>query len=637
MKPLVSRAFYRPGLINHKIEFLFILGWILLFPAKESHLYFSGTALLICLVAFRNIYFMKTIGLSYFSYFLPLFNFILALSLFFAAYILKSIHLFSDIFLVSAYFILFYYDKRKEKNYFHSIAFIISVFSFINVIRYVVPLPGSIGGPKSIFFVSSIHEGIVSGIGVLILICYLLHKWNPWFFSLLVLNLAGVFVSESKAAYIGVVLFSFLLLLLKKKKLIPFLFIFVILTAVVPNPIRSMFDHWLTKDPYALNRVDIWKMSLNILKDHPLTGVGLDNFSEVSGRYNFKQTRGPANYFKVPQRPHNDYLKIIAELGLPGLAILLALFYFLVKKIFLSFASLFDISKILILYLLFQAFFFNILFNVFFFFILIFLLKIVSEQEKEVTFKSFSPSLKLFLSSLLVVIFVIGYLFTWLSAGLIEKSKRADNVVQAFPLLDKAGYLNPLDQNVYYLKALLLTNYFKQTANSESFYSAVDNLKKAQRLNRYFIQAYLLESELYLELLKRRIKYQSLDEEITAPLEEAEIYAPFNPFIKLKKARVYFEFDKNHRAKEEAVKAITLEPEFVAALYFLHKHFNYFQDEKTFNKKIDNILKKAGKLKPPQGHYLFKLYEIPGAPWQGGPICGGSVGTSSNHLSPLRP
>lgn len=610
----LSRTLYRLRIIDHKIEFLFILGWLLLFPAKESQLYFLSSGLLLCLFSIRNIFFMKTIGLSSFSYFLAGFNLFLILSLFFSNYFFKSIILFSDIFLVSCYFILFYKDKRNEKDYFHLVAYIFSVFSLINVIRYVyssILFPASLVGNRSIFFTSTIHEGIICGIGVLILVYYLLDKWDPRLFSLSILNLAGVFVSESKAAFIGTVIFTFLAILLKKKKKwLPFLIVFVILTFAIPNPIRTMFYLWVKKDPYPLNRIDIWQMSLRILKDHPLTGVGLDNFSEVSGRYNFKQTKGPANYFKVPLRPHNDYLKLAAETGLPGLIIVLVLFFFLVKKIFSS--SLFDVSKILVLYLLFQAFVFNILFNAFFFFILLFLLKNLSEEEKGVTFKTFSTGLKLFLSCLLVVVFTAGYLLPWVSAGFIEKSKKAANPVQAFRLLKKAAYLTPRDQNVYYLKGLLLYNYFKQTANWESFYSAADNLKKAQRLNRYFISAYLLESELYLELLKKKIKYRSMDEEITAPLEKAEVYAPFNPFIKMKKALVFFQFDKNHRAREEAVKAITLEPEFAAALYFLHRHFNYFQDDETFDKKIDRIKKKSETLNPRPGHYLFKLFEIPG-------------------------
>jgi len=601
----LSRMIYRLGISNHKIEFLLILTWALFFPIKESHFFFLGFAILMCLVLLKNIYFMKTIGLSYFSHSLMVFNFILILSVFFSNYHFKSILLFSDIFLLSCYITLFFYDRRRETEYFHLIAYIISFFSVINVVLYVTPLFKR----GHIFFVNPIHEGIISGIGALIFFYYLLKKWDPRFFILLILNLGGVFVSQSKAAYIGTVIFALLLLLSKKKKLIPILALFIILTFIIPNPIRSMFYHSLKKDPYALDRINIWKMSLTIFKDHLLTGVGLDNFSEVSGKYNFKQTHGPANYFKVPRIPHSDYLKLMTELGVVGLALILALFYFLAKKIFSS--SIFNPAVILILYLLFQAFLFNILFDFFFFFIFLFLLKSLLEQEQHVTFRSFSAGYKLFLSSLLIFVLIVGYLFPYLSNIFIGKSKKNPHPPQAFHWLKQAEYLNPLDKDVYYFKALYLFHRFKQTSNLESFYNALNNLKKALRLNPYFLNAHQLEFELYLELLKKGVKYVSMDEEILGSLVKGEIYSPVNPFIKLAKARIYFEFNKDDRAKEEAIKAITLEPEYVAALYFLQKNFNYFPNEKTFQRKIEKILKEAGQLNPAPGHYLHRLYEIP--------------------------
>jgi len=603
----LARLIYRLGIMDYKIEFLAILTWTLFFPLKEQepHLFFLGFAILMFLILSKNIYFMKTIGLSFFSHFLMVFNFILILSVFFSNYLYKSILLLSDIFLVSCYFTLFYNDRRKETDYFFLIAYIISVFSFINVILYAIPLFER----RHIFFVNPIHEGVISGLGVLIFLYYLLKKWHPWFFILLMVNLGGVFVSQSKATYIGMVIFAFLLLWSKKKKLISILVLFIILTFIIPNPIRSMFYHSLKKDPYAFERISIWKMSLAIFNDHLLTGVGLDNFPEVAKRYNFKQTHGPANYFKIPRNPHSDYLKLMTELGAAGLVLILALFFFVAKKIFSS--SLFEPALILLVYLLFQAFLFNILFDLFFFFIFLFLLKNILEQEQHVTFRSFSPGFKFFLSALSIFVLLVGYLFPYLANIFIEKSQKTPYPVQAYNLLEKARYLNPLDKDVYYFKAKYLHHYFKQTFNLEAFYEAVNNLKEVQRLNPYFSDAYRLEFQLYQELVTR-IKYESMDEEVLAPLVKAEIYEPVDPFIKLTKALVYLEFNKIHRAKEEAIKAITLEPEFAAALYFLQRNFNYFPDETAFQEKIAKIVKKSRQWDPKPGHYLYKLYEIPG-------------------------
>ncbi|MCI0471905.1 MAG: hypothetical protein L0Y73_09615 [Candidatus Aminicenantes bacterium] len=198
------RLFYQVGIIDHRVEFIFLLAWSLFFPLKESLVYFLGFGILMCLILARNIYVQKTIGLSYFSHFLVIFNFILILSIFFSNYRYKSILLVADIFLVSCYFLLFYYDRREKDWYFHLLAYIISIFSAVAIVLYVFP-PGQ---QRYIFFISAIHEGIICGMGVLILVYYLLKKWNPLLFALLILNIGGLFVSQSKAAYIGTVGFA---------------------------------------------------------------------------------------------------------------------------------------------------------------------------------------------------------------------------------------------------------------------------------------------------------------------------------------------------------------------------------------------------------------------------------------------
>jgi tetratricopeptide (TPR) repeat protein len=618
----LSRFFYRLRIIDYKIEFLVIIAWLIFFPDKESHLYFSGTAFLLCLFLLRDIYFMRTLSLSYFAYFLAGFNFILVLSAFFARYQLAAVLQLVDLMLFSCYFILFYHDRDDGRRYYRLLVYVISLFSLLNILRHVGAVPFL--QPDRPFFISTIHEGILSGMGVLILVYRLLKALDGRFIALLLLNIAGVYISRSKAAFFGTIIFVILLAVLyifsrlEKKLRLRFLLggavvlaVLAVLTVSVPNPIKSAVRYSLEKDPYALNRLDIWKMSLKITRDHLLTGVGLDNFSRVSGKYNFKQTRGPANYFKRPRITHNDYLKLLCETGLAGLAIILLLFYLLARKIFSSSLSgRFNISMVLLLYLLFQAFFFNVLFRGFFFFIFLFLLQ--DFLEERVVFESFSSYFKPGFTCLLILIFTAGYLFPWISGGFLKRGREASNPMEAFALLDNAGYLNPLDQDIYYAKASVLHAYFKKTANLEAFYDALSHLKKAQRLNSYFTDAYLLEAEFYLELLKRNVKYDAMGSEIIGILERAEAYAPVDPFIKLTKARVYLEFGNRDRAREEALKAVALEPEFVSALYFLRENFGYFGEEKGFEEKIDNILQKARGLNPRPGQYLYKLYGLPG-------------------------
>jgi O-antigen ligase len=77
------------------------------------------------------------------------------------------------------------------------------------------------------------------------------------------------------------------------------------------------------------SRLDIWRDSLTMIKDHPL-GIGLDVFKQVFPVYNvsnFSDTR--FNYL------HNDYLQLLVETGWIGFLALMGGFYiFLVKSVF---------------------------------------------------------------------------------------------------------------------------------------------------------------------------------------------------------------------------------------------------------------------------------------------------------------
>jgi O-antigen ligase len=616
MKFSLARAIYRLGIINHKIEFLVILTWMLFFPAKQSHIYFLTTAFLLCFFIIRNIHFMKTFGVSRFNYALPYLSLFLLLVSFFSINYLRSLLLVADLLLVLCYFLLFYNDRRKETDHFRITTYIISVFSFIRVVVYFIPLSLLPGQQKFTFFASSIHEGIISGMGVLIIFYYLLKNGkilsgssinNRFLILLLILNTGGVFVSQSKAAYLGTVIFTLLLFLLKKKKWIPFLILFIVLTFIIPNPIRSMVYRSIKHDPYATNRIDIWKMCLTIIKDHPVVGVGLDNFAEVSRKYNFKQRRGPANYFKVPRHTHNDYLKLITETGLIGIVMLILIGFFLVKKLFSS--SLFNISKILLLYLLFQAFLINILFTTFFFFLLVFLLKNLLEET--VTFRSFSLVFKFSLISLLVVVFLSAYFLPWLSETYIKRAQKSIHPLQAYGYLNTAVTLNPLDSSTYYRKAFTLYHFFRQTSNLEAFYSALEQLRIARGLRTHFTETYQLEIDLLLLMSNKIKQYDTLVDEINLAFEQSEKYEPLNPFLQLIKAKVYMQYKKVEDAREAAKKALTLEPDYVAAIYFRHRHFNYLPDEETFQKRITEIQAKAHRHQPQRGTYLFKLWQIP--------------------------
>ncbi len=78
----------------------------------------------------------------------------------------------------------------------------------------------------------------------------------------------------------------------------------------------------------GISRMDIWRDSLPIVKDHPL-GIGLSNYENVFQVYNQSATSD-----KTVVYAHNDYLQLLVETGWIGFIAIMSVFLiFLVKRV----------------------------------------------------------------------------------------------------------------------------------------------------------------------------------------------------------------------------------------------------------------------------------------------------------------
>jgi len=89
--------------------------------------------------------------------------------------------------------------------------------------------------------------------------------------------------------------------------------------------VDSIFERFLLIDD-ANSRIDIWRDSLSILKEHPL-GIGLRNYETVFKVYNqnFASDR-------TVTYAHNDYLQLLIETGWIGFVSLIGGFVFFIGK-----------------------------------------------------------------------------------------------------------------------------------------------------------------------------------------------------------------------------------------------------------------------------------------------------------------
>lgn len=140
---------------------------------------------------------------------------------------------------------------------------------------------------------------------------------RAWTSGLLLLFLAGVGLTRSRGGFLLVVaLGSFLVAeRIGWRRTLAVAAFLIAAVFLVPNPLR---DRFLGKgDPYAFERINMWKASVRIFLEHPL-GVGVGHF-----KYHWHMVRDPVEgmiirYAKFARTPHSEFFSVLSELGAPG-------------------------------------------------------------------------------------------------------------------------------------------------------------------------------------------------------------------------------------------------------------------------------------------------------------------------------
>lgn len=176
----------------------------------------------------------------------------------------------------------------------------------------------------------------------------------------LILNLAVIILTFSRSAWLALLIIFLLFLLIKKRVIMPILFsrkmiliylmvitIFLIfhdpfkarIQKMIIEPITGIMDIHSTRFFSTKLRYIGYLAALNMIRQHPFLGVGLENFHFHSGGYNVIEMGYPPGFLYYPVSIDNLILKIFCEMGLLGLGIsiwllfsILHLFYFTFKN-----------------------------------------------------------------------------------------------------------------------------------------------------------------------------------------------------------------------------------------------------------------------------------------------------------------
>jgi O-antigen ligase len=102
------------------------------------------------------------------------------------------------------------------------------------------------------------------------------------------------------------------------------LFGVVCFVTIAPGPVVQRIAH---ADTSGSGRTDIWRMGVRMVAAQPFTGVGAGNFSVATVDYLLRPgaTKRAVYIVDEPKVAHNIYLEVLAELGLPGLALFAAI------------------------------------------------------------------------------------------------------------------------------------------------------------------------------------------------------------------------------------------------------------------------------------------------------------------------
>jgi len=176
-----------------------------------------------------------------------------------------------------------------------------------------------------------IYLGRPLALGIVLAI-FLPARWRTWRIAAGLLSAVmalGVLLSFTRGAWIGVFIALLGVAIITRYRVLTAAIGAAVLAGLALLPfikvdrITSMFD-FSTQDNTGLARGKIWGGALNILRDHPLTGIGQDQFLYADPKYGVPQLR----FFEV-SHPHNWVLDFWLRLGMPGLAwIFVTLGYF---------------------------------------------------------------------------------------------------------------------------------------------------------------------------------------------------------------------------------------------------------------------------------------------------------------------
>jgi len=490
-------------------------------------------------------------------------------------------------------------------------------------------------------FVNPNFCGLLIVMGLLIMLSYMLFppktiKNKKLYYLAFAFMVTALFLTRSRASFMALVFaLLFTASLLKKKAILLAALALLICVFLFPNPVRNRFFEGVS----AYVRIPIWKASLRIIKDNPLWGVGLGNFKDYARPYNFpSESTTASKYFKVLDSAHSGPLQQGGELGLPGVFIYFAFWWFLYKTgrernselceknpdawgLLASISGLFSVFV--------ASFVNNSLHTVGVSFSAVILAGILvcgKQETKQLEYQVISDCTPREISCIRVFISLI-LSFTWFFCSLspymgnyyFSKGVKAVNSRDKEKLLKAAVAWNPLHAYYYDRLGKVYGERFLKGGKTSDFTQAKSFFEKAISKNQC---ESIFEHNIGILFYHRYAKTKNKNNliETLVHFHKEQALTPKSPFIKRDIANIYFKFGAFDKAEKELAEAVEIEPNFIEGWYLLSSAQKRQRKYKESSKSLSKTLALAGFISIDveerllkEHNYIRKLLRIPEA------------------------
>jgi len=194
-----------------------------------------------------------------------------------------------------------------------------------------------ISGPPGFFQNSGEFSLLMAILAVLSLAFILAHKKpNVWYYLLPLTAVMSVLGASSRGAQlaliVGLVWINFFILKIKLKNILVVLFIGYVGFTLFPEQQKERFTS-MGEDGTSTSRLTYWSAGIEMLNDHPMTGVGYYAFPNYFSDYYSHLKEGAGYSLKREEVSHNSLVQMGSTLGYPGLFVYLALHFLCVSQI----------------------------------------------------------------------------------------------------------------------------------------------------------------------------------------------------------------------------------------------------------------------------------------------------------------